>query len=332
MRAQILESFGPADVFKSAALPEPVPGPGQVAVRQEASSVNPVDYKIRQGEAGGIAPELPAVLGSDISGTVIGVGEGVAGFEIGDAVYGAAAGVAGHGGAYAEIVVAEARLLAKRPRSLSGREAAALPLVGITAFEGLKRSGVGPGRTVLVRGGAGGVGHIAVQYAKAQGARVVATVGSEAKARIVRELGADDVANYREETTEAMVSRLTGGTGFDIVFNATGGPELETDFQAARPNGHVVAIVSLFEADLSTLHAKGLSLHLVFMLLPMLSGIGGNDHKRILEELAELVDAGRIRPLIDPSTFTLETLGAAHAHAESGAASGKVVVDIVGGA
>ena len=175
MRAQIIEEFGPVDVFKPATLPEPTPGPGQVAIRQEASSVNPVDYKIRQGEAGGIAPALPAVLGSDISGTVIAVGQGVNEFKMGDAVYGAAAGVAGQGGAYAEVVVAEARLLGKRPQSLTGPEAAALPLVGITAFEGLKRAGVASGKTVLVRGGTGGVGHIAVQYAKSQGARVVAT-------------------------------------------------------------------------------------------------------------------------------------------------------------
>ncbi len=332
MRAQIIEGFGPAGVFKPASLPDPTPGPGQVAVRQEASSVNPVDYKIRQGAAGGIAPALPAVLGSDISGTVIAVGDGVTDLKMGDAVYGAAAGVAGQGGAYAEVVVAEARLLAKRPRSLTAREAAALPLVGITALEGLQRAGVAAGKTVLVRGGTGGVGHIVVQYAKALGARVIATAGSEQKARVVRELGADEVVSYREESTEAMVSRLTDGKGFDIVFNATGGPELETDFQAARLNGHVVAIVSLFEADLSTLHAKGLSLHLVFMLLPMLAGIGGDDHKRILEELAVFVDAGQVRPLIDPSTFSLDTVGAAHEYAESGAAVGKVLIDIANGA
>jgi NADPH2:quinone reductase len=324
MRVQIIEKFGPAGVFKPADLPEPTPGPGQVAVRQEASSVNPVDYKIRQGEAAGIAPALPAVLGTDISGTVIAVGDGVTDLKMGDAVYGAAAGVAGQGGAYAEVVVAQARLLAKRPRSLTAREAAALPLVGITALEGLKRAGVAAGTTVLVRGGTGGVGHIVVQYAKSKGAHVVATAGSDQKAKIVRELGADEVVNYRDKSTE--------GKGFDIVFNATGGPELETDFQAARLNGQVVAIVSLFKADLSTLHAKGLSLHLVFMLLPMLAGIGGDDHKRILEELAELVDAGKIRPLIDPNRFTLDKLGAAHAHAESGAAVGKVVVDIANGA
>lgn len=330
MRAQVIRAFGAPDVFEPATLPDPMAGPGEVLVHIAAASVNPVDYKLRRvGPA--IAPALPAVLGCDLAGTIEAVGAGVEGFAPGDAVYGCAGGVRGMPGTYAERIAADARLLAPKPRSLGFREAAALPLVTITAWEALDRSGVAAGTTLLVHGGAGGVGHVAIQLAKARGARVFTTVSNQAKAEIARGLGADEAINYRDEPVEAYVARLTGGRGFDVVFDATGGSDLATSFAAVRTSGHVVTIVSQYQADLTPMHGKGLTLHVVFMLIPMLTGEGRALHGRILREAAALADAGRLRPLIDPERFDLDRIAAAHRRLEASEASGKIVIDVAPG-
>ena len=328
MKAQTIEDFGPPDVFRMAELPDPTAGPGQVVVKVAATSVNPVDYKSRSAKRP-ISPDLPAVLGCDLAGSVVALGEGVTDFKAGDEVYGCAGGVRGMNGAYAELIATDPRLLAPKPAGLTMREAAALPLVTITAWEGLfDRAKAAAGQSVLIHGGAGGVGHIAVQLAKAKGARVFTTVSSPEKAEIARSLGADDTINYREESVADYVARLTGGEGFDVVYDATGGSAIATSFEAARVNGQVVTIVSTYQADLTPMHMKGLSLHVVFMLIPMLHNRGRERHGQILREAGQLVAAGKLRPRLDPSDFTLEGMADAHRHLESGQAVGKVVVTV----
>ena len=304
MQAQIIHTWGGAERFEAATLPDPTPGPGEVLVQVAATSVNPADYKLRQAGPP-IAPELPAVLGCDVAGRVLAVGDGVAGFAEGDEVYGCVGGVRGMPGCYAEMIAADARLLAPKPASLTLREAAALPLVTITAWEGLARAGVRAGQTVLVHGGAGGVGHVAIQLAKAWGAEVSTTVSSEEKAALARSFGADHTIDYRAEPLDDYVARLTGGKGFDVVYDATGGSDIAASFQAARLNGQIVAIVSQYDANLAPMHLKGLSLHVVFMLIPMLHDVGRAEHGRILREAAALADAGKLRPHLDPKRFDL---------------------------
>lgn len=168
MLAQVIRSFGDVDVFEGETLPDPVPAPGEVLVRIVAASVNPVDTKLRKA-ASASAPELPAVLGCDFAGEIVAVGQEVTGLAVGDPVYGCAGGFRGvAGGTYAELIAADARLIAKAPTALPLREAAALPLVAITAWEGLERAGVRAASRILVHGGTGGVGHVAVQLAKAR--------------------------------------------------------------------------------------------------------------------------------------------------------------------
>ena len=330
MRAQIIPAWGGAENFEAATLPDPAPGPGEVLVQIAASSVNPADHKLRQAGPP-IAPALPAVLGCDAAGRVLALGDGVEGFAPGDEVYGCVGGVRGVPGCYAEMIAADARLLAPKPASLTLREAAALPLVTITAWEGLDRAGVRAGQSVLVHGGAGGVGHVAVQLAKARGAVVSTTVSSEEKAALVRSLGADHTIDYRNETVDDYVARLTGGRGFDVVYDATGGSDIAASFQAARLNGQVVTIVSMYEADLTPMHIKGLTLHVVFMLIPMLHDVDRAEHGRILREAAVLADAGGLRPHLDPERFDLASVADAHRHLEGGHAVGKVVIDVVDG-
>lgn len=328
MKAQTIEDFGSPDVFRLSELPDPAAGTGQVVVKVAATSVNPVDYKNRSAKRP-ISPDLPAVLGCDLAGTVVAVGEGVSDFKAGDEVYGCAGGVRGMNGAYAELIATDPRLLAPKPAGLAMREAAALPLVTITAWEGLfDRAGVAAGQSVLIHGGAGGVGHIAVQLAKAEGARVFTTVSSPEKAEVAKSLGADETINYREESVADYVARLTGGQGFDVVYDATGGSGIATSFEAARVNGQVVTIVSTYQADLTPMHMKGLSLHVVFMLIPMLHDVGRARHGEILREAARLAEAGKLRPRLDPSDFSLERMADAHRHLESGQAVGKVVVTV----
>ncbi|MFV3075171.1 zinc-dependent alcohol dehydrogenase family protein [Niveispirillum fermenti] len=327
MKAVQLRGFGGVENLALAEVPAPVAGPGQVLVKIAAASVNPVDTKIRRNGPP-IAPDLPGILGCDMAGTVVALGPGVTGFQVGDAVYGCVGGVKGLQGTYAEYVAADARLLAPAPAGLSPREAAALPLVTLTAWEGLvDRARVRPGDRVLIHGGAGGVGHVAIQIARQQGAHVTTTVSSDEKAAIVRGLGADEVVNYRDEPVERYVARLTGGRGFDIVMDATGGSDIATSFAAARLNGQVVTIVAGYTADLSPMHGKGLSLHVVFMLLPMLHDHGfaiDRAHQgRVLRQAS-----GHLRPLVDPTRFTLETVGQAHERLEGGKAVGKLVIDI----
>ncbi|HET7843065.1 MAG TPA: zinc-binding dehydrogenase [Xanthomonadales bacterium] len=327
MRAQVIRSHGGVDVFEPAELPLPVAGPGQVLVRVVASSVNPVDTKIRR-KGGGAAPALPAVLGADVAGVVAAVGPGVQRFAVGDAVYGCVGGVRGLQGTLAEYVAADERLLARAPHVLPLADAAALPLVAITAWEGLvEEARVQRGESVLVLGGTGGVGHVAVQLARELGAVVTAAVSSADKARLAKELGAVHVVDYRKEPVADYVARITNGRGFDVVFDATGGSDPSAAFAAAKLRGRVVTIVTAFTADLSPMHMKGLSLHAVFMPIPMLHDVGREAHGAILREVARLVDAGKLEPIVD-SRFPLERAADAHARLESGAAVGKVVVDV----
>ncbi|MDP6086774.1 MAG: zinc-binding dehydrogenase, partial [Nitrospinota bacterium] len=198
MRAMIVEELGEPEVFKSATVPRPEIKPGHLLIRVEATSVNPLDCKLRSIQLPFSSP-LPAVLHGDIAGVVEAVGEGVSDFQAGDEVYACAGGVGPYSGALAEYMAVDADLAAHKPRSLSMAEAAALPLVTLTAWESLiDRAGVEAGDKVLVHAAAGGVGHVAIQLAKWRGAEVFATASSDEKMKIARDLGADAAINYKQ--------------------------------------------------------------------------------------------------------------------------------------
>jgi NADPH2:quinone reductase len=210
------------------------------------------------------------------------------------------------------------------------REAAALPLVTITAWEGVfQRAGIKPGNSVLVHGGAGGVSHIAIQLAKHAGAKVYAAVSSEKKAKIARSFGADEVIHYESEDVKSYVNRLTGGKGFDVVFDTVSGGNLPKSFEAAKFNGEVIATVALGQFDLSPVHLKGLSLHVIFMLIPLIHGVNRSAHGATLRDAARLVDEGKLHPLVDPHEFQISDVAEAHRLLESGKAVGKVVLETV---
>ncbi|MBI4784074.1 MAG: zinc-dependent alcohol dehydrogenase family protein [Oscillatoriophycideae cyanobacterium NC_groundwater_1537_Pr4_S-0.65um_50_18] len=327
MQAQMITQFGHPAVFETADVPVSQVLPHHVLIRVMATSVNPVDYKIRQGAVPDIAPDFPAVLHGDVAGVVEAIGEGVTRFKPEDEVYACAGGVKGLGGALAEYMLADVDLVAHKPKSLTMAEAAALPLVSITAWEGLiDRANIQPGQQVLVYGATGGVGHIGIQLAKWAGATVYALVSSDEKGAIARKLEADFIINYRRQPVEEFVAEHTNGRGFDVVFDTVGNDNLQQAFKAAKLNGTVISTVSLSQQDLTLLHAKGLTLHLVFMLIPLLHDMGRSRHGEILSQLAQLVDAGQVRPLLDSQVFKFADVAAAHQRAESGQAIGKVVL------
>lgn len=328
MKAMILNEYGDNAKFELAEISDPSLKTGQVLIRIAASSVNTVDTMIKQmGRDLPLSPELPAVLGMDFAGTIEAVGEGVAGFAPGDEVYGCAGGLADLQGALAEFMVVDPDLIAHKPKSLSMREAAAIPLVGITAYEGLARAQAAANQKVLVHGGTGGVGHIAVQLAKHLGAEVYTTVSGEVQRAVVEGYGATAI-DYKTETVQNYVSAHTDGAGFDVVFDTVGGANMLNSFEAAALNGNVSSTVALLEIDLTQAHFKGLSLHVVFMLIPMLYNHKRSEHGTILAKIAEIVDAGALTPLLDTPRFGLTEVGQAYERLTIGQALGKVVVEI----
>jgi NADPH:quinone reductase len=326
MRAAVLEAFGADLVLRQ--VPRPVPSRGEVLIRVEASGVNPLDTKIRAGGAAHAQVSPPAILGIDLAGVVTAVGPGVTRFAVGDEVYGMTGGVGSLPGSLAEYSAVDSDLLAVKPAALSMAEAAALPLAVITAWEGLvDRADVHEGQRVLVHGGAGGVGHVAVQIALARGATVFAT-GTGDSLDIIRRLGAEPID--REATPAAeYVAAATGGEGFDVIFDTAGGSTLDASFESVRPyTGRVVSILGWGTHSLAPLSFRGATYSGVFTLLPILTGKGRAHHGGILAQAAALVDGGQLTPVLDPGVYDLESIAEAHRAVESGTARGKVVINV----
>lgn len=318
--------------FCERAMPRPVAGVRQALVRIAASGVNPLDTKIRAGKAEHARQPLPAVLCVDMAGTVEEVGAGVTKFANGDEVYGMVGGVGGWPGTLAEFAVVDVDLLARKPKNLTMREAAALPLSAITAWEGLvdrallDRKAVHEEQKVLIHAGAGGIGHVAVQMARAYGAQVFATV-SEDKRKIVEDFGATAI-DYRATSVERYVAACTAGKGFDIVYDTVGGATLDASFVAVkRYTGHVLSCLGWGSHALAPLSFRGATYSGVFTLLPLITGEGRAHHGDILAQVARLVEEGKLRPLLNKDRFSVSDIEAAFAQVTAGSL-GKVVVEI----
>ena len=323
MKAAILDA--PDAPFRIAEVAKPAPGPGEVLVRIAASAINPLDTKIRAGAATHALHPLPAILGIDMAGTVEAVGAGVTRFHHGDEVYGMTGGVGGIQGSLAEYAAVDADLLALKPANLAMREAAALPLAMITAWEGLvDRMDLRAGQILLVQGGAGGVGHVAVQLGHALGAEVHAT-GSARDRALIERYGAHFID--RAEPVADYVTRITGGHGFDRVFDSVGGAALDASFMAVRRFGHVASALGWGSHVLAPLSFKGASYSGVFTLMPLLSGKARRHLGEILERATALAEAGKLVPRLDWRRFPLADLDAAYALVREGKTRGKLVVE-----
>ena len=314
MRAVVLKGFGGLEMLEERDLPVPEPGPGEVLVRNLAVAVNPVDAKIRAaGRWAGVEP--PFVLGYDAAGVVAKVGPGVKDLKEGDEVYYTPEIFGNPHGTYAEYTPVPAGIVAKKPKNLSFAEAAAIPLAGGTAWEAVvRRLAVRPGETVLVMGGAGGVGSFAVQFAKAAGAYVIATASAE-NLPVLKELGADLALDYRDPWAEEVL-KATEGQGVDAAFETAGESLVERVIPVVRPFGRIATILPP-QGNLSGLYTKNQTLYGVFLT---------RERKRLLE-MRPLFERGLARPLIaEVLPFSLENLRKAHARMDSGHGRGKIVL------
>ncbi|MGW1991567.1 NADP-dependent oxidoreductase [Embleya sp. NPDC001921] len=310
MRAIRQETLGGPEVLKVVEVERPTPGPAEVLVRVHAAGVNPTDYWHRA--SGGLLGDTPVPLGWDVSGVVEEVGLGVSVFRPGDEVFGMPR-LPLPAGAYAEFVTSPARHLARKPAGLSHVEAAALPLAALTAWQSLvDAADVRPGRRVLIHAAAGGVGHLAVQIAKARGAYVIGTARA-AKHELLRGLGADEVIDYTAVDFAETVRDV------DVVLDTIGGEYGPRSLRTLRPGGLVVSLASPAEVDLVPV-AEAAGLRAGFTIVE--PDQGG------LKEIAALVEAGLLRPVID-AVLPLEQAGKAHELGESGRTSGKIVLTVV---
>ncbi|MFM0737385.1 zinc-dependent alcohol dehydrogenase family protein [Paraburkholderia xenovorans] len=326
MQALVLSQYnGPLELTE---LPRPQPRRGEVLVRIAASGLNPLDTKIRAGAAAHAKHPLPLVLGIDMAGTVEAVGEGVVAFKAGDQVYGMTGGVGGMQGSLAQFAAVDADLLALKPPSLSMRDAAVLPLAFITAYSGIvDRAHLQAGQTVLVHGGAGGVGYLAVQLALALGARVFATV-SERDRTVVEALGATPI-DYRTQAVEQYVAAMTQGKGFDLVVDTVGGATLDASFAAVKHFGHVVSALGWGTHALAPLSFREATYSGVFTLHALLSGEGRAHHGEMLRVAAQLAEQHKLAPRVDERRFDLASTEAAYQALTDGTARGKIVVEVV---
>ena len=315
MKAMIITAFGGPEVFKEQDVPKPVPGENDVLVKVYATSVNPVDYKIRKAGAwAGVKP--PAVIGYDVSGVVEMAGNGVKDLKPGDEVYYTPEIVKGQG-SYAEYHVANEAIVAIKPSNLSHIEAASIPLAGSTAFDALvTMANIKAGDSVLIHAGAGGVGSLAIQIAKSLGAYVFTTCGSYNK-ELVKQLGADRIIDYRAENFVDVILKETADNGVDVVFDTVGGETLSESVKATRSSGRIVSIVSS-DVNIDTAKEKNITVDYMFM----------QRGRSKLDALRALIERGKIMPVID-SVMPLKDVAIAHQRLEKGGVRGKIVLKVV---
>lgn len=318
MKAVVLKSFGGPESFELRDVPKPVPQAGQVLVRVHATSINPLDYQVRRGDYPDLVP-LPAITGHDVSGVVEAVGPGVTAFAPGDEVWYTPQIFDGPG-SYAEYHVAAESIIGKKPPSLTHLEAASLTLVGGTAWEALVvRAGLRVGESILIHGGAGGVGHVAIQLAKAIGAKVF-TTAREANFEFARRMGADVVIDYEKEDYADAVMRETGGRGVDVVFDTIGGDTLSRSADVLAQLGRVVSIVDIAQPqNLLQAWGKNASYHFVFT----------RQHRGKLDELSALIERGQLRPHVG-AVYSLADIAQAHARLETpnNGLQGKIAIAV----
>jgi NADPH:quinone reductase-like Zn-dependent oxidoreductase len=311
MKAAQINTYGDADIVEiNANAEKPTPKEGQVVVEVHASSINPIDWKVRKGYLQQMVPlHFPATLGGDIAGVVSAVGENVTSFEVGNKVYGQASILGGGSGAFAEYAATAAGQIAKMPEGLDFNEAAALPLTGLSALQVVEdHINIQPGQKILIHGGAGGIGSMAIQIAKHLGAYIATTASAEST-DYVKQLGADEVIDYKTQKFEEIVH------DFDAVFDTVGGETYTKSFGVLKEGGIIVSMVEQPNEELAKEHK-------VTAIQQMTKTTTES-----LNRLTQLIEDGSITIHVD-KTFSLDQIQEAFTAQEKGGVKGKVVVTI----
>lgn len=330
MKAILMTAMGDPDVLKLQDIKEPeISVPTQIKVQLKAAGVNPVDTKIRRN---GLFYEnaLPAVLGCDGAGIVAEVGRAVNQFKPGDKVWFCNGGLGREQGNYAEYTVIDARWANLMPETFSFVEAAAFPLVLITAWGALfDRGGLQSGQTVLIHAGAGGVGHVAIQLAKLKGARVITTVSSGQKVEFAKAMGADDVVIYTKGGFTDAVKSLTEGKGADLVFDTVGAAVFKESIAVTAHFGRLVTLLDPGQLNLAEARMRNLLIGFELMLTPMLRQLTEARDKQveILKQCAASADKGLLKVHISKQ-LALENAAEAHKLIETGHTAGKIVLSV----
>lgn len=332
MQAVVMTRPGGPEVLELRTLPVPeLPSPHHVRVRQYAAGINPLDTKMRAN--GTYYPDrLPTVLGCDGAGVVETVGDKVSRFKTGDKVYYFQGGIGGEQGCYAEYNTVHEDHAARMPSNLDFVQAAAVPLVLITAWEALyDRAHTQPADRVLIHAAAGGVGHVAVQLARHTLARVAATVGDADKAAFVRTLGAEHIIDYKKEDFVQAALDWTDGNGVDFVFDTVGGETFCKSFAATRVYGQVVTLLqTACDPDIiKNARVRNLGTHFELMLTPMLLGMHAArvQQREILEAGAQLIEAGKLKVQVS-EVLPLADAAEAHRRISAGHTTGKIVLQM----
>ncbi len=328
MKAIMMTAIGKPDVLVLTDIDEPeISTATQIKIRIKAAGVNPVDTKIRSNGLLYDHP-LPAVLGCDGAGEVVETGSAVSQFKIGDKVWFCHGGLGREQGNYADVTVIDQRWVSLMPETLSFSEAAALPLVLITAWGALlDRGGLQSGQTVLIHAGAGGVGHVAIQLAKLKGARVITTVSSEQKAEFVKALGADEAIIYVQNNFVDATNKLTGGKGADLVFDTVGAEVFKQSIPATAHFGRLVTLLDPGELNLAEARMRNLLIGFELMLTPMLRDLAEarDQQVKILKQCAQWIDQGLLNAHVSKQ-LPLKEAAKAHAMIEAGHSTGKIVL------
>lgn len=327
MKAAFYENPGPPDVIRYADFPTPEPKAGELRVKVEAASVNPIDTYTRAGSVGG--GTLPAIVGRDFAGTVESVGAGVMQFRVGDRVWGANQNLPGRPGTFAEFTVAGEEWVQPLPAGVDFKDAAAIALVGITAHLGLFWcANLKSGETVFVNGGTGGVGSAVVQMAKAVGAKVITTAGSAEKVARAKSLGADVVIDYKSEDVAAAVKAATGGAGISVWYETLPPTDFEKTFELMAPRGRVVVMAGRAAKPIfpnGMFYVKNLSLFGFAMF-----NATAAEQRRCAEDINRWLAEGKLKPLIG-RVMKFSEAAAAHRLQEentlgkAGTLTGKIV-------
>lgn len=333
MKAVVVTRYGRTeDVVELRDLPAPTVGPRQVLIEVYAASVNPIDFKLQQGALKAVRKmQFPFVMGFDVSGVITAVGAEVTQYQVGDAVFSRVDSAAM--GTFAEQVAVDAQYVAPKPARLSHQQAASLPLVALTSWQALfDRAGLQPGQKVLIHAGAGGIGTVAIQLAKAFGLQV-ATTTSTANVALVERLGADVVVDYKKQAFDEVL------TGYDAVFETLGGDNQQRSFKVLKPGGKLISIVGVPTAAWARQQGLPFFLRWLFALLNRRNDKLARQHQvswdlllmeangQQLAEIGQLAEAGKLMPVID-KVYPLAQAKDALLYSQRGRAKGKIVISV----